>query len=705
MTAMGANQISGSIRRGRGAATLLRLLLATSAMLAGMQILAPSAVAQTNRGDDSEITVFGRGTSNNVKEVPQAVNVLGHEMIEATGSISYSDILRFVPSASNQLSEFTIAPNYAIRGFASSQTWNGMVIRSVNQDVDLANIERLEVLKGPASVLYGSMEPGAAVNLVTKLPLDRPHASATYEGGSYGLNHALVDIGAPISDVVGVRLNASYLSKGAQYDHWDLDKRFVSGVAKFDFTPTTSLILDGAYSRSKWPGVYDGRLPSKGTVLVNPLGQISRSFNPAWEPTTDSVFESVDTSARFTQALGSDFSLNAAASYHHDFRNRKDIFPGTLAANNRTLSRTIFIADGDTGNDYSGHVDVRGTIETGPFTHHATAGFDYRRLKTYARDGSGTITSIDIYAPVYGTFTFPNIAAQPLPIVSARLQTKEWFIQDRIDVLSWLHLLGGGRFTDYYNKSVSTPFGSAVGTPTIIDTTAVSSQFGIVADATSSLSFYASRNTSFVPRTGNGGVGIVDPERGTQYEGGAKLDIAGMTANASVFYIEKPNVLTVDSLNPSILTPLGAVESEGVELSIEGHPLPNWLVFAGYGYTKTKVTKANEAGLQGKQLRNAPKNTVSLVSNYVFEDGPLAGLNLSGSVQYMGSRFADTGNVLVVPSYYRLDLGVGYKINEHVDVNLFLNNVNNADIYTGFLATTVSVNNGRTVMGRVHVQF
>jgi iron complex outermembrane receptor protein len=681
--------------------------VATAVQAADARTPASGSSADSGEAKIEEVlvTVFGRGNADSTRTIPQTVTVLDRGMIDTTASFSLTEVVRFIPTASNQLSEYAFGPNYSVRGFATSSTWNGMSIRFINQPPDLANVERVELLMGPASVLYGSTEPGAVINIVTKQPRDAFHLEVGAEYGSYDTRHFTVDTGSPFSDRAGWRLNASYQDQGAPFDFWNLESLLIAPVFAIDLTPATQLTLEGSYRKTDYPlGSYDGRRPVIGTLAGNPLGEIPVSFNPASVPgLTYHTLKSTDYNARLSHHFTDDLSLNAALGYADIESERIGLFTAALDADNRTLARTYTVDPGSKRGDFSAHVDLRGSFETGTVGHNYTFGLDYRHYDQENYSANGAFSPIDVFDPVYGTGTLPD------PLVFTRadivLKTREAFIQDRLELGSRWNVLLGARFTDVDQTAVNTTpaVGGVPGLPRIIDTTAWATQFGAIYKISDSASIYASRNTSFVPRPGSaGGLFSYDPERGTQYELGTKVDLgsSGLTGNVAAFLIEKPNVLTVDGTNPSLQVPLGSVEARGVELSVQGNVLPNWMLYAAYGYLDTEVTRANEAGIQGMEFRNAPQNTLTVISRYEIPGGALKGLAFSGSIHYVAERFADPQNLLTLPDYTSLDLSATYDFNDSVQVGVFGKNLTDEDIWAGFITTEVMPSAGRTYLIR-----
>jgi outer membrane receptor protein involved in Fe transport len=254
-------------------------------------------------------------------------------------------------------------------------------------------------------------------------------------------------------------------------------------------------------------------------------------------------------------------------------------------------------------------------------------------------------------------------------------------------------------------ESRFTPFGGSTDL-TVIDDTITSTQLGVLYDVGERATLYASRNESFVPRTGttNAG-GATVPETGTQEELGAKLDLGGrdMSLDFALFRIEKNDIFIADPTNPLAQLPIGQVVSEGFEMSIEGRPRPGLMLYAGYGCNDTETTRADFN--VGNRFYDVPEHTLAAYASYEIQSGALTGLTLTGSLQYVGERFASDDNITEYPSYTRVDIGASYALNGRVQLALHVENLTEAEIYDGFGEFNVLRDDFRTVLGEVRVRY
>lgn len=669
-------------------------LVSTTALAAGVD----TAWAQDGSEDSLEtiesITVFGRGREDSLREVPQTAQVFDTGFLDDVAAVDITDIVRFLPSASTQYSQIGwLADAYFVRGFGITQVINGARLNTANFPLDSQFMERIEVLMGPASVLYGSMQPGAVINVVTKTPREEFHLEAAAELGSFDHQRFTLDVGGPITDSVSVRLNAVYQDRESFLDFWEEEKLTIAPAIEWALSSDTTLNILGIYAKTDQPaGGYLGG-PAAGLLTENPNGDYPRSFY-VQSPDEEGVGRTRETANievtlrhRFTDSL----SARAVFSYTHVERDDQSII-GLLQDDFRTLNR-LQIGNVSDGDDYSGYVDLAGEFVTGPITHQVSVGGEYFTTKFNNLQTRFIVNPIDLYAPVYGAVLELDNRIRFLPS-EIDDKTVGVFIQDRMSVGDRVHLIAGLR----YAKITSENTGNKV------SQSDVPTMFGIVADVTDAISVFGNRSESFIPRSGTTADNTVfAPESSVQYEGGVKFGMGGLSGTVSLFRVKKPDVLTPDLDNPGFQVPLGSVTTKGFEASVSGEPLPGLTVYAAYAYMTSNVV-SNDPSLDGTDLRYAPENTFSFTGRYDIGSGPFEGVGLTAALQFTDDRFLGAGNALEVPSFVRIDLGINYSVTDHVELGILANNVTNADIFSGFGSTNnVDINPPRTFLARVRL--
>lgn len=678
---------------------------------------AAQSVDEAARGDDIEtVSVYGRGAQGEtVREVPQSTTLFNAQMLDSIPATSVEDVIRFVPSASKLSGDYEFSNSYYVRGSRTTATWNSMIPGDAMPGrMELANVERVEVLMGPSSILYGSMQPGAVINVITKQPQREFHSALELKAGSFGSYGGSLDIGGPVSDGVRVRFNTSYSDDGAPFDHWTFRTLFLAPVVAFDVSDRTVLTLEGSYRRASYPdGIYDGRIPPSGSLLPNPNGDIPMGVNPGYIPgITDFTGTFYDANLRMKHQFSPTLALNAQLSYLANQDKGIDSFAGALNPDNRTTPRFLSPRDVSRRNLIAA-VNLAGEFRTGPVTHKTVVGLDYfdsRRWGSngdYVLEGGGPIPDLDLYDPDYALDGPIVLVPTFNPLVL--IKTKAAFVQERASFGEHVALIAGVRYTDSRGETTRLRLPSREVT-VFPDTDAKewSTQFGALYTVSDNLMLYANRSTSFFPRPAivlRDGSFFGDAETAKQYEIGARVAIPGtsLTANLAAFRITKPNILTTDPIDPRFQVAGGAIESKGFEMSASGTILPGWTGLLSWAYNPTEITRSNRPGEEGLEFQNSPKRTLSAISHYEVGSGALQGLGLSAAVNHLSSKYADTANLLTLPSSTRVDLGVSYRINGGIEVEVQGRNITDETIYNGFFSTLITRNAGRTYMLNVRM--
>lgn len=670
--------------------------------------------ATSGEGDIETVSVYGRGAQGEtVRDVPQSTTVFNPVILDSIPATTVEDVIRFVPSASKLSGDYEFSNSYYVRGSRTTATWNSMIPGDAMPGrMELANVDRVEVLMGPSSILYGSMQPGAVINVITKQPQREFHSAVELRGGSFGTYGGSLDIGGPVNDRVRVRFNTSYSDEGSPFDHWSFKTLFLAPVVAFDLSDSTLVTLEGSYRKAKYPdGIYDGRIPPAGSLLPNPNGEIPIGVNPGYIPgVTHFTGTFYDANLRVKHQISSALTLNAQFSYLTNSDEGIDSFGGALNPDNRTTSRSLGPRDVSRRNLVAA-LNLAGEFQTGSVTHKTVVGIDYFDSRRWGLNGNhilasgGPIPALDLYDPVYGLDEPVVLVPTFRPLVL--IKTKAAFIQERASIGEHLALIAGLRYTDSRGDTTRTIVSTGAVTQ-FPDTDAKewSTQFGALYTVSDALTLYANRSTSFFPRPAivlRDGSFFGDAETAKQYEVGARVSIPGtsLSANLAAFRITKPNILTTDPIDPRFQVAGGAIESKGIELSASGQLMPGWTALLSYAYNPTEITKSNRLGEEGLEFQNSPKTTVSAISHYEVQSGSMQGLGFSVAVNHLSSKFADTTNLLTLPSSTRVDLGLNYRVNNGIELELQGRNITDETIYNGFFTTLITRNAGRTYMFNV----
>lgn len=668
----------------------LRLSLITGvACMAGL--LSGTAVAQevSETSDlSSPIIVYGRSARDTQLSVPQTIDVLDSQMLEAAGADTVGDALRFVPGASRQGGELdAFGDSYLIRGFFSNQTVNGLTTSALRQARDSVAVERIEVLKGPASVLYGQLQPGAVVNVVTKQPKREFGAELTGKYARFQDIRGTFDITGPLTDGGGLRarFTAAYDDADGYVDHFHRSHIWVGPSVSADFGESTTLTVEAFYTKVKFRGFLNG-LPASGTVLPNPNGPLPRRFNVADPGLGPLIRENYDVSARLVHDFSDTVSLRIAGGWTHEDSNEQGVY-GVLGFEvpDRVLTRAVLLSRGN-GNGYRASADLSFDLKTGPLEHELVIGSDAIWYQRDYLDRIGLISSLDLYAPVFNT-TPPTIDLLPGFSNAGRERSRTYsvFAQDRISLGENWKLIGGLRWSHYYQRNRIT----FVDDGTLVENQQTqnswTSQIGILWTPTPHMSVFANRTNSFLPVQGSTAAGeALKPETGTQYELGAKAELLDnrLSITGAIFHLERGNVAVSDRVNPSALVPIGAQVAKGFEISATLRLADGWRAYAAYAYTKAKTTEDTNATLVGAPVRNVPKHTFAMQTDYSFQTGALAGLTLGAALNHVGRRTGDNQGSFDLPSYWQTDVRLDYALTDNITLGARIDNLFDEHIYT-----------------------
>jgi len=682
----------------------LRALLAGSGVTAvrvdsGYRL---EAAPETDGNTLEAVSVYGRQKNDTVEAIPQSVSVYNRENFALAQADTVGDVVRLTPSANRAGSgRDMFADDFLIRGFNAEESVNGLGFRQTDHPTDLANVERLEILKGPASVLYGQMEPGGTINVVTKQPLDYYQAEMGAEYGSYDYHRTTLDVTGPLNDRVRARLNLAHQDSNASMDYWGYERLFVAPNVTVDLTDTTNLTVEGSYSANEWTAL-PGGAPAEGAIEPNPNGHYSDDFNTAWKDATTER-DSLYLNTRLVQAITDTIDARLSYAYTRNDQTFQEYAPFGLGADFRTLDRIIFASDDAQQTDHEVILDLSGEATLAGMAHRFIAGVNYRESDSTRPTQVFLVDPIDLYEPVYGPMD-PSTKARDRGFTQTD-RLLAGFVQDRVSFADKWTLLAGLRYTDAEQSQKTTDFmaGDAV-TRAELGETAWTTQLGLVYDLTDNTSLYTSRNEAFVPQQGTtSGRQPLDAEESVQYEAGVRVTADRLNINAAGFIIEKDNMAISDPLNAGFEVAQGRARSQGAELTVDGYATSNLYLSAGYGYTDTEVLRTDDQTLEGNRFVNVPLHTAALQSRYYLN--AVTGLSLGGTVAYVDERPANADNSVTLPAYTRVDLGAYYAVTDALQLDLLLNNVTDEEIFSPGSFDGVIREEGRTYLARVKYLF
>jgi len=644
------------------------------------------------RGYLAEVAATGTKTDTPIIETPQSISVVTRDQIEAQAAHNLNAILRYTPGVAVETRGVVgRLDQYSIRGFDAPQFLDGMRTfggRDANPSVDPFRLERVDILRGPASVMFGQSGPGGLVNLVSKRPTELPYRELLLQGGSWGTFRAGLDLSGPLNEsrtVLG-RVVTSYSRSDTQIDHAREERYFIAPSVTFRPTADTSITFLGLYQRDPWGGSYGG-VPAYGSVLPNPRGRISSSF---WDG--DPNFDRLDRTQyqigylaehRFNDSLAVRQNFRYAHSEGY-YRQLYGAYSANVLTDFHILQRAIIGTD-VTFDAITLDNQVEGRFATGPLRHTVLAGLDYYNVNSDTYNAGFTTVGVptqDVFAPVYG------LRIPSLPYQTRRLQEQNsvgLYMQDQIRFGPLVIQLGGRQ--DWYNSDTRTQtLATGATTRSEMDTSAFTGRAGIVYLTSFGLAPYYSYTESFEPQSGTfspaRGGGPFEPTTGQQHEIGIRYQPPGINAmfSAALFDLRRQNVLTTDPQDRNYSIQTGEVRTRGLELEAKASLAAGFDIAASYAYLDSEVTRSNatvtaDRGLAGVPTTTrperettpiaVPRHMISAWGSYTFQNGsPMAGLGLGAGVRYVSATWGDTANTLRVPDYTLVDLMLRYDLGQ-----------------------------------------
>lgn len=610
-------------------------------------------------------------TDTPIRDVPQSIQVTTRKVIEEQRTFRLQDALQNISGINATESAASLYESIIIRGFdATTRTYfrNGLFDPFAQFTAsDTYNIRRIEVLKGPAAVLYGQGDPGGIINIVTNRALPDAAYAANVTLGNFRFYRSELDATGPLNanKTVLYRLNVAGQKADSFIDYANRDLVAFAPTITWLIGPRTTLTVEADYLR-RWSNDPYG-LPAQGTLFPNINGPLPRN-----RTVTLGDFSSFNrTSYRVGYDLTHQFSNNWSFrnAYRHtiaeDDKNNLYAFPDSLDPDQRTLQRLQVLQPAIARRHaHSMITNVVGHFRFFDMDHTLLTGVELRQEKT---DRSvytfAAAPPLDLFAPDYSL----SPLAFTGDLVNFNNDTKSagLFVQDQVTILPNLKFLGGLRF-DYIHQ-----FAHSLGEPEqTSDNHAVSPRLGLVYQPVEPVSLYTSWTKGFQPSSPfgfNPDGQLFKPERSTQYEVGTKIFMFEnrLSATLAWFHLTRENLVTPNP-DPALAfagfsVQTGEQRSQGVELDVTAQLTPGWNVIASYAYTDAEVTKDNDPALLNKRLANVPYNKATLWSTYHFQEGPLKGFGLGGGIFAYSDRNASLfGDQISMPGYIRADAAVYY---------------------------------------------
>jgi iron complex outermembrane receptor protein len=547
------------------------------------------------------------------------------------------------------------------RGFAIDEYWDGMRLLVGNfavPQIDAYSLDRVEVLKGPSSVLYGQTSPGGLANLVSKRPTEQPYHEVELTGGSYDHIQGGFDLSGPLDKDGDVLYRITGLGRdtGTQVNHTEEERFFISPALTWKPDDNTSITFLANLQRDP-EGGYSGFLPADGTVFKNAQGKrFSQSF---FDGSTDfNTFKRTQGSAAylFEHRFNGDWTIRQDLRYVHT----NVYYENAFSFGYTDPAETDLVLFGRRSRERLDAIttdnELEGRFSTGPIDHTLLLGLDYQHSLWRQHIGGDFVGTLNVADPDNNQ----DIDVPPYDTLTYQQQDQlGGYIQDQLSWDNWRLLLSGRE--DWARSRV---------TDKIADTTTRQNDFkftghaGLVYMFGNGLAPYASYSTGFQPNAGTDANGSAfNPTTSRQEEIGLKYQPKGMQSFVAVsaYNLVQQNVLTSDPDNPGFSIQTGEVRTRGIELEGKANLAEGLNITAAYSFMDNVVTKASaDDGTKGKSPVFTPKHAASLWLDYAFGEGPVDGLELGGGLRFVGQTYGDAQNTFKVPSYTVFDASVSY---------------------------------------------
>ena len=592
-------------------------------------------------------------------ETPQSVSVITQDQLEIQDATTLAEALRYTPGVQGEV--WGYEPRFTwltIRGFDATQTGlyrDGLQLRNVNYAVDYNvepyGMERIEVLRGPASVLYGAGSPGGVVAFSSKRPTQVAQREVTVEGGSFGRVQAQADVSGPI-DAKGrfaYRLTGLARSSGTQVEYLDNDRLFAAPALSWQPTDQTTWTLLGDVLLDN-TGTSQA-LPIEAREEGSPLADVPYGVYTG-APGVDRYDRDVwSASSLFEHRFGEAVTVRQNSRLYSADLDDLVVYTTGILDDGRSISRSAY---GRLALDNS----VRVETEAGAVDATLLAGLDVQRIDVdLATTYLYAAPTLDLLAPAYDQ-ALPDVPA--LGHNTYRQSQTGAYLQGQFDVAERLILSVNGRY-DWATTEATNQFAEADATSEQSDQ-AFTWRAGAIVRLPYGVAPYASYATSFLPQVGVGPDGAqFSPETGRQVEVGVKVQPPSWNAFVTValFDLVRQDFLQYD---PATFAQVqtGEVASQGIEFEAVASLLNGLDVTAGLTLLDVEITESSDAAELGMRPTQLPATTGSLWANYAVQTGPLAGFGLGGGVRHVGSTYGNASNTLETPAATLADAAAFY---------------------------------------------
>lgn len=640
-------------------------------------------------------------TDTAIAETPRSISVITAQRVRDQGVQTVQDALRYVSGVRGEAYGLdTRVDSSLIRGSDAPLFLDGLQQSFgyyTNSRPEPFTLERIEVLKGPASMLYGQSPVGGLVNMVSKRPQAQQHTELQVQYGTWNRKQLAIDSTGPLTRDGNwlYRVVAVARESDTQVDHVSDDRLLLMPSVTWQPTDDFQWTLLANIQQDDG-GITSQFLPHNGTLLSAPNGRFDTDLFVG-EPGFDEFdTEQLALTSLWSWRLDETWTLRQNLRYQQSEVSYQQIYgwPAALRPDARTLDRIFYVSKPEV-DVWTADQSAQALFDTGTLQHTLLLGVDYQHAVTNRDQGLGPATPLDVYNPVYGSFdpSVVSLSADPEQTVAQR----GVYLQDQIRYQRWLLTLGLRK--DWADNRTD---GGARQ-----NDDATTTHVGLVYQLDNGLAPYISYSESFLPIIGlNGFTGRpYTPMEGEQWELGIKYQPPGSRSlyTAALYDLQELNRQMPDPDNPVNTIQTGETRARGLELEALTTVTPNWDLIANYSYTDTEVVEGAPAE-EGNRLPSVPEHMASLWSQHRFSLFGVPGFSAGAGVRYVGASW-DGADELKTPSTTLFDAMLGYTHNNWT-LALNANNLEDERYYTTCLARgDCFIGSRRTVVGTLGYNF
>ncbi|WP_110953744.1 TonB-dependent siderophore receptor [Anaerosinus massiliensis] len=584
---------------------------------------------------------IGTKTDTPLSETAQSISVITREQMDNRGVTDFTEALAYTPGITSAVySGESNTYSMNIRGFAYDGAYNngsGRLGSYYGSNFDMYSLERVEVLRGPASILYGAGSPGGIINNVSKRPTKEPLRELHLQSGSNKQFNGALDLSGPASDdgKLLFRLTALKSDEDLYIDSSTKKHSFIAPALTWQPTEDTSLTVLSYFQQDDSRGATEEHykrvyLPGSsfyGSGISSKTYFGDRSFDRS--KTNQSQIGYI-----LEHKLNDIWTATQTVNHFHTSMTQQGVSANSLDAINQIITRSTK-ATGRYGNSDSIDTNFQAKWSNGAVNHTTLIGFDYQKGSYNWRWGGGSAPDLNLTAINYGQ-SIPTPAYSY--ITEGTTKQNGYYLQDQLKFGErWTAILGG-RYDRYDNtfRNLSN------GTTTITDQNAFSGRAGIVYDAGNGIKPYISYSESFQGQSGSDRHGnAFDPTTGKQYELGVQIEPQNSNARftAALFDLRKQNVMNTDPADTMFQIQTGEITSRGLELEANMQAFKNINLTLAYTLLNNKVSKDMDTAIVGRRTQDVPRHSASLWLDTVKPGETVQGWSFGTGLRYIGSRY------------------------------------------------------------------